>query len=368
MKRYAWLTLTAAALVATGLGENARAAFVPRVTYTLGEGADGATGEGSAVVTPPQDSAVWIEFGGANAGIDVDYSTDFVAGSPTWSTDTRGPQSQYSMRLDGNEGASAPFTAWWTSWNPANANFRLGVQAWVKPDPSIQNFGFEIPVLEDLVGIYIDAEGRWRYANNGNLHEENRGTTWDFIDGTGEVAKVRYGQWQHVAARTDGSSWDIYVDGTKVSTTNSNNFTYGGSSFRSIGTDQNLFGDFAGWIDDVQMFWYDSTTNFAADTQFTQELVQGDTNLDGIVNEVDFNNWLPNIGLATTNFIGGGRLALGDVDLNGVVNLADFRIIKANRSAGSEAFAIPEPTSLALIGLALVAVGGRSRRRLAVQS
>ena len=148
---------------------------------------------------------------------------------------------------------------WWDRWN-AGGDFRLGVQAWIKPDPSIENLSETIPVMEEVVGIYIDDQGRWRYGNNGNIHDGNLGTTWDFLDGTGDLAKVRYGEWQHVAARTDGSSWDVYVDGTKVTTTNSNNFTYGGSPLRNIGIDRNDTGNFAGWIDDVQWFWWDGGT------------------------------------------------------------------------------------------------------------
>ena len=130
-----------------------------------------------------------------------------------------------------------------------------------------------------------------------NIHEGNRGTTWDFVDGTGDIAKVRYGQWQHVAARTDGSSWDIYVDGTKVSTTNSNNFTYGGSASRSVGTGPDGFGGYVGLIDDFQSFWWDGGPDtFGNFTQYAEELVTGDTNLDGIVDVEDFNIWRMNIG------------------------------------------------------------------------
>ncbi len=123
---------------------------------------------------------------------------------------------------NGDEGVQAQWVAWYDPpYQPSSGRYRIGVQAWVKPDPSMQGSGLETPVFADLVGVYIDEEDRWRYANNGDIHEGDRGTTWDFVDGTGDIAKVRFGEWQHVAARTDGSSWDIYVDGTKVSTTNS---------------------------------------------------------------------------------------------------------------------------------------------------
>ncbi len=346
--------------------------FTPRVIWTLGEGDDGATADGESLgnneAAPPgaviHDTAVWIEQAGDDAGTDVDYDTDFVIGNPTWSTDTRGPQSDYSLRVDGNEGISAPGRNWWQVWN-AGGNFRLGVQAWIKPDPSIEGIGEEIPLMQEAIGIGIDPEGRWRYTRNGFQNEANRGVFWDFVDGTGDIAKVQYGEWQHVAARTDGSSWDIYVNGTKVSTTNSNNFTYGGTGgFRNVGVDQNDAGNFAGWIDDVQWFWWDGgPDDFGQHTQFVEELVNGDVDGDLDVDSDDFDIWRENIGLNTIALPGTERIAVGDVDFNGTVDLNDFRIIKDNKTPPSAGGTIPEPASLALMSMSAVAALAVRRRR-----
>ena len=69
--------------------------------------------------------------------------------------------------------------------------------------------------------------------------------------------------------------------------------------------------------------------------------------------------------LSTLALVSGGRIALGDVDFNGVVDLVDFRIIKANRTAGAGGFFVPEPGSLALLGLAAAASLAFVRRRAA---
>ncbi len=344
----------------------AQGQFTQRVIWTMGEGDDGATAEGDAVGVV-NDTAVWLEQEGPNVGVDVEYDTDFNLGTPTWSTDTRGPQSDYSLRVDGQEGVSAPGVPWWNRWN-AGGDFRLGVQAWIKPDASLETFletaTEPVPVMEEVVGIYIDTEGRWRYGNNGNIHENNLGTTWDFVDGTGDIAKVQFGEWQHVAARTDGSTWDIYVNGTKLSTTNSNNFTYGGSGFRNVGIDRNDAGDFSGWIDDVSWFWWDGGPDtFGESTQYVEELVQGDTDGDGDVDQDDFDTWRGNVGLDTIALPGADRITFGDVDFNGTVDLVDFRIIKDNKTGPISGIGVPEPASIALMSMSAVAALAVRRRR-----
>ena len=157
-----WFSRFSAVVVVLTVGgwvATAQAQFSPRVIYTLGEGFD--LGSDGGAVFGATDTAEWP------LGADEDFSADMVNFFPTWSTDTRGPQSEFSMSVTGDEGVQAPFVAWWTgNYWPGAGQFRIGVQAWVKPDPSIEGSGIITPVISDLVGVYIDEEDRWRYANN----------------------------------------------------------------------------------------------------------------------------------------------------------------------------------------------------------
>ncbi len=103
----------------------------------------------------------------------------------------------------------------------------------------------------------------------------------------------------------------------------------------------------------------------------------GDTNLDGVVNLVDFTALKDNFGGANSS------LAQGDINGDGVVNLADFTILKDNFGAVGQAgdpgvftgtvlytsladvdvAAVPEPSTAILAVLGLLAWGMSRRRR-----
>ncbi len=79
-----------AVLIASSWVATTQAEFTPRVIYTLGEGFDLGS-DGGAVSA--SDTA---EF---PLGADEDFSADTINFFPTWSTDTRGPQSDFSLSV-----------------------------------------------------------------------------------------------------------------------------------------------------------------------------------------------------------------------------------------------------------------------------
>ena len=92
----------------------------------------------------------------------------------------------------------------------------------------------------------------------------------------------------------------------------------------------------------------------------------GDANLDGTVNMQDFN-------LLAANFGGSGEVwSLGDFNYDGMINALDLNALASDFGlsgalpgdlpVGLDAL-VPEPGSIALIGVGLVTVLGSSRRR-----
>ncbi|MCA9101136.1 MAG: LamG-like jellyroll fold domain-containing protein [Pirellulales bacterium] len=344
----------AAALILCGFISTAQAQVTYHVYYPLGEGADGATSDGQ-LAGLATDTAVWEEITGANAGVDVDYTADIVIDGANWSSDTRGPQSDWSLEVHGFGGLADDFNAWWNT--RVSSRFRIGVEAWIKPDPSLQGIGVDVPVVEDLVGLYIGADEKWHYANNGNFNTGN----WDYVPGGEALADVQYGEWQHVLAWTTGSTWNLWVNGERITQDNTNNFSYGGSGpHRGVGADRNDLGDFVGFIDDAGFFYWDGAFNITETGYFT-DLKPGDVDLDGNVDNDDYLIWRMNAGLDLSALSNSERRAHGDLNANGVADLADFRIIKENKTvAGS---IVPEPTSVALIALGAFGVMTVGRRR-----
>ena len=89
----------------------------------------------------------------------------------------------------------------------------------------------------------------------------------------------------------------------------------------------------------------------------------GDANLDGTVNALDFNAVATNFGVGTSDV-----WTQGDFNYDGVVNTTDFMALATNFGAtiGTApapvlGTLVPEPTSLA--ALALLGLVGRRRRR-----
>ena len=90
----------------------------------------------------------------------------------------------------------------------------------------------------------------------------------------------------------------------------------------------------------------------------------GDFNGDGIVDTADYTLWRDTLGSE-------GIGLAADADRNGIVNAADYSLWRANFGATAGATvastpgAVPEPTAVAMLGLAVVAAFATLRRRAA---
>jgi hypothetical protein len=85
---------------------------------------------------------------------------------------------------------------------------------------------------------------------------------------------------------------------------------------------------------------------------------KGDANLDNSVDPVDYNAWLSNVGNPTTPWYS------GDFNDDGSIDPVDYNVWLSNVGTGSGGgSAIPEPASVALVGLAALALAGLRARR-----
>ena len=85
--------------------------------------------------------------------------------------------------------------------------------------------------------------------------------------------------------------------------------------------------------------------------------LEGDANLDGVVDTSDFNVWNGN------KFTGTPAWCSGDFSADGVVDTSDLNIWNGNKFTSSDVSAVPEPGSFALLLLGIGVFSGLRRNR-----
>lgn len=323
-----------------------------------------------AVVSTPAGAQLtelaWYRLGdgddGADAGVSLEETLDEISYADTdrtmltfgellYSDDTPpGITSSLSASFDGEFDNYLSTAA--TPWHTLYPGFRVGMEAFVKPDPEMEGFT-TVP--------FGNGSGYWlSIGDDGYFHAHAGGSSTP-----PGITEVKYGEWQHVAFWTTGSFWQVYVDGVpQFDNAALPNFNYGGpSGFATLGADRDGFSEYKGLIDEHRVFTWTGAFN-AADLLYFTLRNEGDVNEDGRVDQADYNIWRANVGadLSTLSLLEGR--ALGDLDGNRQINLDDFSIIKANKSPDA-VLVVPEPAAFTLLGLAfgLLIMSNRRNRR-----
>ncbi len=269
----------------------------------------------------------WYRLGesdpGAVAGMDIEETLDKLDadqlrtmttfGTVKYSSDTPpGISSTLSASFDGDTDNYLSTTATpWQSQPPVAPGFRVGMEAFIKPDPA----------MEGLVSV--------PFGNGTGYHLSIGDDGYFHAFGFGETpagkTPVKFGEWQHVAFWTTGSYWQIYVDGVAQYDTSYGVMNYGSPGGQAtIGADKDGFSEYKGLVDEQRVFTWAGAFNPASLLFFTLRN-EGDVNEDGLVNQADYNIWRTNVGAVPTGLTLLQGRALGDLDGNKQVNLDDLR-------------------------------------------
>ncbi len=246
------------------------------------------------------------------------------------------------------------------SGGQVSASFSLGHQLWVRPD--IAGQGQRQIISMDgggqWGGIGISENGKW-------MHIWARRGILQFTETHMDVA---WGEWSSLATVVAmGNVNRLYVNGTAA---NQGIGWYDGSGVPlTIGAAADGYSNaFIGAVDDLKLmitalqvggFVPQFDLDFFAGQVFSG--VPGDINQDGVVDDLDNDIWIQNVGFRNgVGFGDPGTLVRGDANQNGIVDFADLAIIKA--AAAHAGTPIPEPGTMALMGLGgLMVIRRRTR-------
>lgn len=247
--------------------------------------------------------------------------------------------------------------------------FGRGYQGWVMPDSAKQDVRQDVIADHTQHGIFISDTNTW-------------GLSYGGAQITSETA-VDFDAWSHVMHIATGNQAILYVDGVAVAATN--RFYNGGVSFFAIGADASENGgtnNYQGVVDDLSVFVFGDNTSNGGQDWGTPSLVEdngfiadalgdvlaGDVDLDGNLDDDDVTAFVSFWG--SENRVNGALVGdlntrnSGDLNLDGRVDLGDWNVLVESFLAEGQAapvFSIPEPSSLALVGLAGLALVKRRR-------
>ncbi len=332
MKSLSWLRLIAVATFALALTPpSCFGAEVVR-SYRLGEDDGGATiGE---EVEFTLDAVEFPDDGGGEL-VDLEGIGEYVAG--------RNDESPFAISFNGFTDffLGAPF-------DPRNfgGSFTTLSQGWVRP--SSDGLG-EIQTVwavgNDNGGVGITEDGFWQLNSGGNAGSAV------------SEAPVAFDEWVHLAVLRGGNGGTLYLNGS-VAVVNDGFWNAPGDFYLGSGVGEENY--FNGAIDDFVISGFgDGTFDPIADIFFLDPTdvsgVFGDVDQDGIVDQIDYDQWSANVGFDNGQGVGDfTTLVRGDVDQNGRINFFDFEIIRNEAMAVGNVIAIPEPNAQLLMVLALV--------------